>query len=88
MLKEVIITVLLLVNIVGFALSAIDKYKAKNRLWRIPEKIFFWIAFLGGCPGVYAGLLLFRHKTRHWHFMGGIPLIFLLQILVVYYFVF
>ncbi|WP_265444140.1 DUF1294 domain-containing protein [Acetivibrio straminisolvens] len=70
-----------LINLVGFALSGIDKYKAARSLWRIQERTFFWLVLMGGAPGVYLGLLVFRHKTRRMSFMVGIPLIFVFQIL-------
>lgn len=74
-----IITALILLNVSGFIIVGIDKYKARKRLWRIPEKTFFLLCLFGSCPGVYVGLLCFRHKTRHWYFMWGIPAIFALQ---------
>lgn len=81
-----IIAILILVNMIGLITVGIDKHKAKKRLWRIPEKLFFVLSIFGGCPGVYLGLLLFRHKTRHWYFMWGIPAIFTVQVAVLYYF--
>ncbi|HHV29260.1 DUF1294 domain-containing protein [Acetivibrio mesophilus] len=76
-----IFLLLMTINIVGFILSGVDKYKAARSLWRIQEKTFFWLVLMGGAPGVYLGLLFFRHKTRHRSFMIGIPLIFAFQIL-------
>jgi len=71
---------------IGFIVVGADKKKARKRLWRIPEKTFFFLSLLGACPGVYLGLLLFRHKTRHWYFMWGIPAIFFIQLAALYYF--
>jgi uncharacterized membrane protein YsdA (DUF1294 family) len=79
------IYLLLLVNITAFIMVGIDKYKARRKAWRIPERVFFWFALIGGCIGVYSGLLTFRHKTRHWYFMFGIPGIFFLQSMIFYY---
>ncbi len=78
--NEYILVALLLINLAGLAVVALDKHKARKRKWRIPEKTFFLLALLGASPGVFAGMLLFRHKTRHWYFMTGIPLILLLEI--------
>ncbi|MFZ5988876.1 MAG: DUF1294 domain-containing protein [Bacillota bacterium] len=83
----VIISVFFIVNIVGFIICGVDKYKARRGLWRIPEKAFFWIAAIGGAPGTYSGLLFFRHKTKHWYFMLGIPLIFIIQIIILFLFI-
>lgn len=71
----------LVINVVGFLLMGIDKYKAKKRLWRIPEKVLFLPAILGGAIGVYAGMLFFRHKTKHWYFMIGVPAILLVEVI-------
>lgn len=76
----VVLSVFAVINIVGFIVSGVDKYKARRSLWRIPEITFFWLVFMGGAPGVYLGLLLFRHKTKRLKFMVGIPLIFAFQI--------
>jgi uncharacterized membrane protein YsdA (DUF1294 family) len=70
-----------IINLVGFVITGIDKYKASRSLWRIHERTFFWLVLMGGAPGVYLGLLVFRHKTRRMSFMIGIPLIFAFQIL-------
>lgn len=75
---------LALINLLGFTAAASDKRKARRKLWRIPEKTFFLIAAAGGCIGVYSGMLLFRHKTRHWYFMVGIPAIFIIQVIAAY----
>jgi len=71
---------ILLMNIIGFLLMGVDKYKAQKNLWRIPEKMLVMPAIFGGSIGVYAGMLYFRHKTKHWHFMIGIPAIFVAQL--------
>jgi hypothetical protein len=33
--------------------------------WRLSEKAIQWYAVAGGGPGILAGVLIFRHKTRH-----------------------
>ncbi|MDP4181775.1 MAG: DUF1294 domain-containing protein [Bacillota bacterium] len=73
---------LLIINMTAFIVAGVDKYKAKRRKWRVPEKILFLFGILGGCPGLYCGFLTFRHKTKHLKFMVGIPLIFIAQFIV------
>ncbi len=68
---------LLAANMGGLLLCAIDKHKARKHAWRIPEKVLFGTAFLGGGLGIWGGMYLFRHKTRHWHFVLLIPMIVL-----------
>lgn len=84
-MHKYIITIVILLNIFGFVLVLLDKYKAKNRLWRIPERSFFLLSILGGSVGVYIGLLTFKHKTRHWYFMTIIPLIIIAQLVFIYF---
>lgn len=71
-----------LINAVGFLLMGMDKWKAKHKKWRIAEKTFFMVGILGGSLGTWAGMYAFRHKTRHWYFVVGMPLILGLQILL------
>lgn len=69
-------------NILGLILMGADKKRAKRGKWRVPEKIFFFVALLGGSIGCWSGMYLFRHKTRHWYFVVGMPLILIAQILI------
>lgn len=70
---------LIMMNLVGFAMMGIDKEKAKHHKWRIPEKTLFLCSLLGGSIGTWAGMYLFRHKTKHWYFVVGMPAILLVQ---------
>ncbi len=74
------IVYLIVMNIAGFASMGIDKAKAKKHAWRIPEATLFLIAALGGSIGSIAGMQLFRHKTKHWYFVVGMPAIFFVQL--------
>ena len=71
----------LLVNLLGFYAMYTDKLRAKKRAFRIPEATMFAIAIIGGSIGCILGMYTFRHKTRHWHFVYGMPIILVLQIL-------
>lgn len=81
-LKWIIAVFIIAINILGFILAGIDKYKAKRKLWRIPEKTLFLTAVLGATLGLYFGFIIFRHKTKRLKFMLGIPLIFIAQVIV------
>lgn len=70
---------LLFINILAFALMGVDKEKARRGAWRIPEKHLFLPVVLGGSIGGILGMRFFRHKTKHWYFKYGFPLILLLQ---------
>ncbi len=66
---------LLVSGFVGFILMGIDKARAVDREWRIPEKTFFMLALVGGAFGVLAGSSVFHHKTLKPSFMGVIILL-------------
>ena len=74
---------LIATNLIGFALMGIDKYKAKKRAVRSPEATLFIVAIIGGSIGSIIGMYAFRHKTRHWYFVYGMPAILILQILLI-----
>lgn len=68
--------------ILAFALMGIDKWKAKREAWRVPEKVLFLSALAGGSIGALAGMAFFRHKTLHWSFRIGMPVILVLQVVL------
>ncbi len=70
----------LIINLIGFAIMGIDKRKAIKGAYRIPEATLFCVALLGGSLGTTLGMNLFRHKTKHWYFVVGMPLIFFAQL--------
>ena len=69
------------VNLFGLIIMGVDKSRAKRRKWRIPEATLFLVAIIGGSIGSIAGMYLFRHKTKHWYFVAGMPVILVLQII-------
>lgn len=78
-LSTVLMIYLILLNLAGFFLMGTDKRRARRHMWRIPEKTLFCTALLGGSAGTLAGMYVFRHKTKHWYFVIGMPLILILQ---------
>lgn len=67
------------INIVGVFIMAWDKMKARGDGWRVSENNLLLIAIVGGSVGIYLGLKVFRHKTRHYKFSVGVPIIFFIQ---------
>ena len=70
---------LALMNLAAFAAMGVDKGRARRGRWRVSEKALFLPALLGGALGGVLGMSLFHHKTRHWYFRLGFPLLLLLQ---------
>ena len=70
---------LAVMNLAAFCMMGLDKTFARRRMRRIPEAVLFLPAVLGGAAGGWAGMYLFRHKTRHWYFRWGFPAILVLE---------
>lgn len=77
-----ILLYLVVVNLAGFAVMGTDKRRAKQGRWRVQEKTLFLVALVGGSLGVLLGMHLFHHKTRHWYFVVGVPLILAAQVIL------
>jgi uncharacterized membrane protein YsdA (DUF1294 family) len=73
---------LTVVNAVAFIVYGIDKYRARNGKWRIPEATLLMLAVVGGSVGAWLGMKAWHHKIRHRKFRYGVPAILLLQIVV------
>lgn len=85
--KEILIFLFLCIlwNAYTFFLVWSDKKKAIKGAWRIPEKNFFRWAFFLGAGGILLGMYVFRHKTKHYKFTIGMPFLFLINVIVLYF---
>jgi len=75
---------LIIVNCVALILFGIDKLQSKKRGWRIPESRLLLTAIFGPI-GAYAGMLLFKHKTRKRKFLL-VPIFSIIQSILFVYF--
>lgn len=73
---------LIAANLAAFALMGADKRRAQRCRWRIPERTLFLSALVGGSLGAILGMYFFHHKTKHLHFVVGLPLILLAQLIL------
>lgn len=80
-----IIVYLLVVNLIAFLAMWLDKWKAKNEAWRIPESTLMSLALIGGSIGGIAGMYTFRHKTKKPKFYIGMPAILVFEIIAIIY---
>lgn len=55
-------------SLITFLLYAVDKKRAVDKKWRIPEKTLLSASFFGGAVGGYLAMQIVRHKTRRWYF--------------------
>lgn len=75
--------VVAVMSVVCFFTYGVDKYKAKQANWRIPEKSLQMLALLGGWPGALLGQNLFRHKNQKRSFRMVFWLMVVLHLIVV-----
>lgn len=80
MLLKALIFYLAIINIITFILFGIDKFKAIKNRYRIPEFTLILFCFLFGSLGGIFGMYVFRHKTLKPKFFITVPLLLLLQI--------
>lgn len=76
----ILIAWLILMSVVLFFMMGDDKKRARTAARRIPEARLFFFALIGGAIGGTVGMRVFHHKTKHWYFAVGFPLIALVQI--------
>ncbi len=67
-------------NLFVFLLYGLDKWKAKNNQWRIPEKVLLTASFFLGGVGAVWGMLVFHHKVSKWSFRLGVPIGLILSV--------
>jgi uncharacterized membrane protein YsdA (DUF1294 family) len=51
------------INATAFVVFAWDKYRARNGMWRVPERTLLILAGIGGSPAMIGGQYALRHKT-------------------------
>ena len=75
-------------NVLAFIFYKIDKVKAMNNKFRIPEATLLFFGFFGGSLGALLSMQIFRHKTKHLYFyiVNGLGLI--AQLVLLYFFIF
>ena len=79
---KILFVYLIIANVVAFMFMGVDKSKARNRKRRIRERTLFLSAIVGGSVGAICGMQVFRHKTKHFSFNFGMPLILIIQVVI------
>lgn len=59
---QIIFCYFILINLISFSIFGIDKNKAKNNRYRIPEATLLTTVLIGGFIGASIGMILFKHK--------------------------
>ncbi len=69
-------TVFVFMSTLSFLAMWWDKVQSrKSGAERVSEGMLFFLAACFGSLGVFLGMFAFRHKTRKWYFLLGIPLL-------------
>lgn len=79
----ILLAVFGLISIAAMILTIVDKVRAKNHEWRVPENTLLLVAAFGGAAAMLVTMLIIRHKTQHRKFMGGLPILLFFQIVLV-----
>ncbi len=82
-MNEYIIYYLIIINVVTFITFGLDKLFAIKNMYRVRESTLLSLCILGGTPLGYIGMKVFRHKTKKPFFKYGIPIIFVIQIIII-----
>lgn len=74
-----ILIIFLIINLIVFIMYGIDKWKALNNRWRIPENTLISAALFGAI-GALSGMIVFHHKIRKPKFYITVPLILVIEL--------
>ena len=78
----IVMGVVIVMNVVSFALMGIDKRRARRGAWRVSEKALFLTTACFGGLGGFLGMKVFHHKTKHWYFRVFFPVLLVVQIVI------
>ena len=78
----ILVSYLIIINLIAMIVTIVDKKKAQKDKWRVKEKTLFVMSAMGGSLAMYMTMLKIRHKTKKLKFMIGIPLIFIIQVVL------
>lgn len=84
-LLSAIVAFFILMNLLAIFIVFLDKERSKKEgMERVSEGLLFFLATFFGSLGVFFGMFAFRHKTRKWYFLIGIPLLLLQNLSTLY----
>lgn len=63
-----IVIYFVLINLISFCFMYVDKQRAIQNQWRIPELQLLLLCLAGGFIGTFLAMKYIRHKTKHWQF--------------------
>ena len=76
----------ILISAVSIIMTVYDKWAAKHKKRRVPERTLLSLGLVGGAAAMYLTMKCIRHKTKKKKFMVGLPLEILLHVLIIFCF--
>ncbi len=83
MLDQTLLIYYVAINLLAFVLYYVDKRRAINNQWRIPEKTLLGVAVVGGGLGAHLGMKVWHHKTQKTVFKIVVPLCILVHLALI-----
>ena len=86
LILSIFLAYIAIMSIISIVVCIYDKkISKKNRVeLRTSEKTLLLLSALGGSVAMYITMLIIRHKTKHFKFMVGIPVIMVLQAALIF----
>ena len=81
---------IILISFISFCYYAYDKFQAmKNsrNIPRVPEIRLLFSSLVGGVLGSFLAMIIFRHKIKKAPFMIKFFIIFIIQLIAIYFYV-
>ena len=85
--EKYILIYLIVINLITFIVFAIDKICAIKKKWRYKEASLLGMCLVGGAIGGFLAMYLFRHKNKKKLFVIGVPLIIVIHLFIILWFI-
>ena len=85
--EKYILIYLIIINFVTFIVFVLDKICAIKKKWRYKEVSLLGLCLFGGAIGGFLAMHLFHHKTKKKLFVIGVPLIIVIHLVIVMWFI-
>ncbi len=85
--KKYILIYLIIINLITFIVFGLDKIYAIKKRWRYKEISLLGLCLVGGTIGGFLAMYLFRHKTKKKIFVIGVPLIIIIHLFIILWFI-
>ena len=85
--EKYILIYLIVINLITFIVFAIDKICAIKKKWRYKEASLLGMCLVGGATGGFLAMYLFRHKNKKKLFVIGVPLIIVIHLFIILWFI-